>query len=286
MGNGGGMNYESAAYDNRDVNNPVFFITVDEDDGPLVKFIPDPFETAFAVSNNDYTNLLHSGNPTYEYFVVTSLNSNTGRGTYIWSTSLNDGRSSADTYHVQGEGVDVRDGKLYYTTKADRYLFIVDLDDGTFERSSTDSGAFDSQPDQIARVLDFDNDNTDGILYFCEDGGDDCGVHGRDSEGNFFTILQDAGGNFSGETTGLAFSPDGMYMYVSFQSPGHIFEIRRLDGRPFYGAPLDIKYHQDNTNTSPFLLRRELLFAENEKTCNLVSSMCMAGKGEILENEN
>ena len=32
-------------------------------------------------------------------------------------------------------------------------------------------------------------------------------------------------------------------MYVSFQSPGIIFEISRLDGLSFGGAVLDIKYH-------------------------------------------
>jgi secreted PhoX family phosphatase len=89
-------------------------------------------------------------------------------------------------------------------------------------------------------------------LYFCEDGGDACGVHGRDASGRFFTIFQDATGLFSGETTGLAFSPNGKYMYVSFQSPGIIFEISRTDGLPFYGSTLDIKYHGTGDGTNSF----------------------------------
>jgi hypothetical protein len=197
---------------------------------------------------------------------------NSEEGTYVWTTSLNQGRASASSYHVQGEGIDVRNGELFYTTKSSRYLFIIDLDNGTFVRSSTESGAFDNQPDQVARVLDFADGTTDGILYFCEDGGNDCGVHGRDAEGRFFTILQGAGSNFGGETTGLAFSPDGMFMYVSFQNPGHIFEIRRTDGLPFQGSRLDIKYHEDNDNSNPF--RDRELFADNAKTCELVSEMC------------
>lgn len=144
---------------------------------------------------------------------------------------------------------------MYYTTKKDHFLFIINLSDGTFQRSSTTSGAFDSQPDQIASLLN----QADGsvsiednpVLYFCEDGGDNCGVHGRDAQGRFLTILQDAGAMFSGETSGLAWSPDGMFMYVAFQRPGHIFEIRRVDGKPFQGQRLDIKYHQGKCRQQP-----------------------------------
>lgn len=46
-----------------------------------------------------------------------------------------------------------------------------------------------------------------------------------------------------GETTGLDFSPDMKRMYISFQRTGQIFEIKRLDGYPFGGTRLDIKYH-------------------------------------------
>jgi len=34
-------------------------------------------------------------------------------------------------------------------------------------------------------------------------------------------------------------------MYVSFQTPGIIFDITRDDGQPFDGGVLDIKYHDD-----------------------------------------
>ena len=266
------MNYESAAYDNRDPLNVAFYITADETDGPLVKFTPDQDAVEDAVNTGDYSNLLYANGPTvkYEYFKVTSINSN-GEGTFQWTSSLSEGRDSAQAYHVKGEGIDIRNGELFYTTKSSKYLFIIDLDNGTFERSSTESGAFDSQPDQVARVLNTTDGSTDDILYFCEDGGDNCGVHGRDSQGRFFTILQDAGANFGGETSGLAFSPDGIFMYVAFQKPGYIFEIRRTDGLPFQGQRLDIKYHMSDENENSF--ERDL-FADNEKTCELVSAMC------------
>ena len=129
------------------------------------------------------------------------------------------------------------------TAKRDHLLFILDLDAMTFVQSSTVTGAFNSQPDQVARILD-----NNGILYFCEDGSEHAGVHGRDSNGKFYTILQAANSAMSGETTGLAFSPDNKSMYVSYQSPGKIVEVRRTDGCPFNGRRLDIKYHEDDTN--------------------------------------
>ena len=73
MGNGG-MNYESAAYDNRNPLDVKFYITVDESDGPLVKFSPDPDAMADAVATGNYTDLLHvdTSNVKFEYFKVPS----------------------------------------------------------------------------------------------------------------------------------------------------------------------------------------------------------------------
>lgn len=280
IGGPSGMSYESAAYDNRDPMNPAFYLTVDESDGPLIKFTPPSSAVLYAIETNDYSNLLHSteSGSKYEYFRVTSFNLTTGNGTYEWTKKLKYGQASATLFHAYGEGIDSRNGKLFYTTKAKKFLLIIDLDDGTFVRSSTKSGAFDAEPDQVARILDGSDDNSDddSILYFCEDGGDDCGVHGRNAQGQFFTILKDSGGFYGGETTGLAFSPNGMFMYVSFQSPGHIFEIRRTDGLPFQGQILDIKYHEmtdddDDNNDYPFVRQ---LHEENEKTCDVSYEFC------------
>ena len=139
---------------------------------------------------------------------------------------------------------------MYMTTKTRRHLFVLNLDCQTFTLSSTESGAFDSQPDQIARLVGQSNDS---VLYFCEDGSWGSGVHGRDSQGRFFTILQSHDRTaLPAETTGLAFSPDNMRMYVSFQYAGKIFEIRRTDGRAFGGDRLDIHYHADWGNQNPF----------------------------------
>jgi hypothetical protein len=244
LGDTDGDEYESAAYDNRDPNNPFFFVTTDSSDGPIIRFTPSPTAVQAAVSSGDYTSLLTDSSTGYkrEY-----LKLNYDARTFEWTTSITEGKANSKAYATYPEGIDFRDGMLYITTKKYHLLFILDTDNFTFEVSFTSSGAFDSQPDQVQRIVG------DGILYFCEDGGDNCGVHARDSVGNFFTILQDEGGNFAGETTGLAFSPDNMLMYVSFQKPGYIFEIKRTDGYPFNGQSLDIKYHADDTNGDPFM---------------------------------
>ena len=271
---GNGRAYESAAYDNRDPMRPTFYVTTDEVNGPLVKYTPAPTVSEAAATSGDYSQILHSAGGLFQYFMITTIQTNadgTTTGTYVWTSSEDEGNASASRYHVQGDGIDIRQGQLYYTTKAAKYLFIIDLDTGTFSRSSTVSGAFDSQPDQVARVLDFTSGATDGILYFCEDGGSQCGIHGRDAQGRFFTILQSASSTLSGETTGLAFSPGGMYMYVSFQSPGIIFEISRTDGLPFHGATLDIKYHASGGDSGIFVRK---LYEDNAKACEYNTEMC------------
>eukprot|EP00594_Rhizosolenia_setigera_P003655 CAMPEP_0178951314 /NCGR_PEP_ID=MMETSP0789-20121207/7153_1 /TAXON_ID=3005 /ORGANISM="Rhizosolenia setigera, Strain CCMP 1694" /LENGTH=460 /DNA_ID=CAMNT_0020632165 /DNA_START=553 /DNA_END=1935 /DNA_ORIENTATION=+ len=83
------------------------------------------------------------------------------------------------------------------------------------------------------------------ILYFCEDSGQkrQSGIHGRDSTGKFFSIIEGYG--YRSESTGLAFSPNKKFMYVAYQkNPGTILALWREDGQPFDGQTLDIKYHQ------------------------------------------
>ncbi len=75
-------------------------------------------------------------------------------------------------------------------------------------------------------------------FHFVQDGGSYCGVHARDPAGNFITIIDNDPnvGSLIGETSGIAFSPDAVRMYVSYQTPGIVFEIRRTDGQPFSSA--------------------------------------------------
>mmetsp|Transcript_15374 Transcript_15374/g.31067 ORF Transcript_15374/g.31067 Transcript_15374/m.31067 type:complete len:113 (-) Transcript_15374:561-899(-) len=103
--------------------------------------------------------------------------------------------------------------------------------------SFTSGGAFDGGPDTVARMLNDPND----IQYMTEDGGVDAGVHGRDSDGNFYVVLESP--LYYEETTGLAFSPDGRHMFVSYQKNGILLDVWREDGLPFSGRTVDIKYH-------------------------------------------
>jgi len=96
----------------------------------------------------------------------------------------------------------------------------------TWMQTSALSGAFDIQPDQIGRGLG-DAD----ALYFCEDGGSDSEIHGRDATGKFFTVVQNNG--IGDENTDLAFSPDG----------SQVFAFWREDGSPFDAVVADAKYH-------------------------------------------
>ena len=211
-------------------------MTTDSSVGAIVRFTPNPDKISEAIASNDFSSVLHApGN--HSYLVLNKVSGS--EGTFEWSQTLNEGRISAYQHFPYSEGIDVRDGMLYFTTKKYKRLFILDLDAGTYNESLTESGAFNNQPDQITRII---GSGKESILYFCEDGGSDCGVHGRNSEGMYFTILESL--DFETETTGLSFSPDNKHMYVSFQSgPGHIFDITREDGLPFDGASLDIKYH-------------------------------------------
>lgn len=112
----------------------------------------------------------------------------------------------------------------------------MDLAAKTWIVSSTVSGAFDGQPDQIQKVVG-DSD----FLYFCEEGEAYSDVHGRNKNGEF-TIV--GGDGYATETTGLAFSPDNKFMYVSFQGNSNIYAFWRTDGLDFGAVKADIKYHQ------------------------------------------
>ena len=241
-----GGNYESVAYDDRAGKALAFYTTEDTDAGPLTRFIPDEQEPG---PHDEGRGIRGPGS--YEYLV---LENDGNGGTYWWASERED--ANAEDAYPSVEGIDIHEGVMYFVAKGIKRLYILDLDEGTYESSSTESGAFDEQPDQVARIVG------DDILYFCEDGGPGKGgVHARDgstgrsypvrksnftchrpssSPHRFFTVLD--GSSYGSETTGLAFSPDKKRMYVSFQGFG-IFEITRDDGRVFDGATLDIKYH-------------------------------------------
>jgi len=276
-----GGNYEGVAYYNpspTDPNvRPSFYLTEDATSGPLERFRPSNAALADAITNNDFYKLLHDdpdGTAVTDYLNLVSWESNdnnlTHYGNFDWSPDFSVGRTNANLYFRKCEGIDVRNGLLYMTCKTNKQFFILDLEAQTYVESHTDdrqvdmngndlpladtntTGPFAGQPDQIRAFLD---DTDDSLVYFCEDVGDKAGIHARNSTGEFYTIAQDEGGFHSGETTGLAFSPDHKHMYVAWQSKGYIYDITRADGRSFGGETLTIQYHGKNSSANEFIYR-------------------------------
>jgi hypothetical protein len=168
-------------------------------------------------------------------YLILKPRSNTS-GSFEWVKDINKGKESAKMYFPNCEGIDVRGRELFFISKVKKMMFILNLDNHSYINTSTKTGLFNGQPDQITRIV-----GSNGILYFTEDGGKPAGIHGRDNSGRYFTILE--GINMSDETTGLAFSPNKKHMYVAYQDTGILFDITRRDGEPFDGRTLDIKYH-------------------------------------------
>ena len=79
------------------------------------------------------------------------------------------------------------------------------------------------------------------MLYFTEEQGKGAGIHARDSLGRFNVIV--ASKELPGERTGLAFSLDGLYLFVEYKETGKQFMIWHRDGKPFQAERLDVKLH-------------------------------------------
>jgi len=180
--------------------------------------------------------MLHTTGET-DYLILAPDSNNSG--TFNWTTDMEKAEDNAEKFYQNSEGIDVSGNELFFVSKEQKDLFILDLDAMTYERHSTIYGLFDGQPDQLKRLI---SDEGNSLLYFCEEGGSRNGVHARDENGWFYTILESSDG--IGETTGLAFSPDGRHMYVSYQHAGIIFDVYREDGLPFHGKTLNVKYHE------------------------------------------
>ena len=204
-----GGRYEAFAYDDRKKTEPVFYITEDQRNGPTRRFRPDPSYVDF---ENDPWSMLHGDQGKVDYLVLNPNNATAKKtGTYEWIDSIHQARRNAFITYPSAEGIDVYEGKLYMTCKREKMLYIMDLDSNTYVRYSLEIALFEGEPDGITRLLN----DTSETLYFQEDLGNQSGVHGRNTLGQMFTILEGPG--WSNEVTGLAFSPSGHHMYLCFQ---------------------------------------------------------------------
>ena len=241
---GSGGHYESVAVDNRNEQQPIFFVTEDHDFGALRKYTP-PYDA----SPPDW-DTIHTEGGTTEFLLLTSDTE------FEWTTDEEAARYSQCENFSNAEGIDFHDGYLYFVSKVEHLLYVLDLDNGTYTKSSTkwgvmtNGGTFKNGPDQLVR-------NHGGeYLYLTEDGGDTAGVYAvHKSTGERYAIFEaDSESYNDDETTGLAFSPDGTKMYAAFQDCGCdcsgydldcgcLMEFSRDDGRSFDGSTLELKYH-------------------------------------------
>lgn len=248
MGGEEGDRFESAAFDDRDFLSLKGFITTDSKKGAVRRYSPTRDVLEAALREGDFSDVLHSEGGTLE-FLVLSPETNTFR----WTADKEEGEESARLFFSNTEGVDAHDGLLYIVSKKIRSLFVLDLDHGTYTNSSTVSGPFAGQPDQIVRLIpelnSFDGENSklqneDGLLYFLEDGGGGpAGVFAWDKTGKRFFTIAEGGADKSNETTGLAFCDRGRRMIFAFQDEGVVFELSREDGQSFHGSHVDVHYH-------------------------------------------
>ena len=80
---------------------------------------------------------------------------------------MSNGENAASSLHSfpNSEGIDMHNRTLNFILKATKKLFTLNLEAMTWTKTSTLSGAFNMEPDQIGRVA-----GDAEALYFCEDG--------------------------------------------------------------------------------------------------------------------
>jgi len=212
--------WEAFAYDlsGADGNINRYFITEDTKAGPVRRFTPkDHAILSWEVFHEEGT---------HEYLLLNYP----AQGQFTWSTSLSAGRTNAEQYYRNVEGIDCRDGHLYFVSKKLKQLYDLDLNAKTFQITSTLTQAYSGEPDniifldrrdlqsaasseyevssaedmftstQLQRVLgnkkksrylrNLNENFDDPILYMTEDGTTTPGIFGMDSDQNFFSILE------------------------------------------------------------------------------------------------
>ena len=231
LGSEGGF-FESFAYDDRPSPSH-YFVTEDHQFGALQRFIPSVENTT------DPWDELHGEGQT-RYLILHPTSSS--EGTYEWTDNKSASKTNANLFYPNAEGLDVHEDQLFFVSKRLKTLFVLNLDGTTYTSHTTRRGLFNGQPDQLQRILGPSGETlSEDLLYFTEDGGKYAGIHARNRDGDFFTILESE--IYSNETTGLAFSPNGLHMYIAYQDEGVLFEITRDDGLPFHAKSLAIKFH-------------------------------------------
>jgi len=236
LGGTDGGHFEAFAYDDRDPDDPRFFVTEDVSDGAVRRYRPQPD----SVSGWD---ALHRPGGAIDYLEFLP----DGR-TFRWTASHDDGRKSAEAYYPNVEGIVHRgDGHLLFVAKVTQELFDLDLDRMTYAVTSTyrPSIGFRDQPDQLfffsSTVGGGGDMQEHPHLYFTEDGGRSPGLFAFDGSSFRVLLLADGGAYGGDETTGIDLSPDGRSLFFCVQGIGRMFRLRRLDGLPFEGSHVRLR---------------------------------------------
>lgn len=211
----GVFQHEAAA---SDPQAQVVYLTEDVPDGALYRFVPSSWGD---LSAGELQVLVEDG------------------GTLGWrpvpdpsgATSPTKDQVPGTKRFVGGEGADVYDGVLWFSTKGDNRLWQLTPtgEDGAELEVVWDGATADDEV--IVRNVDNVKVTADGIVYVAEDGeGTHVVVVGPD--GAMWPVAQVTDAPDS-EVTGPAFSPDGSRLYFSSQrSPGRTYEV----SGPFFGA--------------------------------------------------
>jgi len=229
LGSQGGA-WEAFAHDTRNnTDNHLYaFLTEDSDDGALHRM---------TIENPDYDNphsILKQGGAV-EYLVLEPLSFfERTSGTFRWTSDEKEGRDNAVLYYPNTEGMEMDDdGILCFVSKELDGFFHLDLDAGTYTFAKV---GFAGQPDQSTTVH---QDDGSKMVYFTEEAhpvlgilGQQVGVWVLDEDGKYTSII--FGEDYSSETTGIQFSPNGMHMYFAYQESGVLFDVQRADGLSFF----------------------------------------------------
>lgn len=120
-----GGNYESVAYEfDLAQGRNVYYITEDSPTGALVQFVPS--------ANLGTPGEMYSQG-THRYLRVDSGNF----GTFSWVAKKS---NATPQLYPNVEGIDAKDGFLYFVSKIDKTLFILNLAAGIFTKESTNKG--------------------------------------------------------------------------------------------------------------------------------------------------
>mmetsp|Transcript_19431 Transcript_19431/g.39328 ORF Transcript_19431/g.39328 Transcript_19431/m.39328 type:complete len:115 (-) Transcript_19431:1229-1573(-) len=83
---------------------------------------------------------------------------------YQWTTNKKKADLNAKKYYQNCEGIDVAGNRLYFVSKAQKQMFILNLDGNRYEVESTVGGSFSGAPDQLVRLI-----GEGELLYYTEE---------------------------------------------------------------------------------------------------------------------